>query len=255
MPRKSYWNETYYPQPTVEELQRNASNTAAKAKSRGKQLHPVKLAGRTIAGSWWGKAWCENLERYADYETRLPRGQRYVRSGAVVDLQIQAGRILARVQGTRKTPYKEEIRISPLSQERCDEILERCSARVDSLESLLNGTFPEALKDVFLGEGGLFPTPREISFSCSCPDWAVMCKHVAAALYGIGARLDEDPLLFFTLRGIDTARFVDVVIANRIESMLENADRPSSRILANASLDELFGLDMENAGSPCLPAL
>ena len=242
MPRKSYWDETYYPQPTVEELQRNAANTAAKARSKGKQLHPVKLNGRTIAKSWWGRAWCENLERYADYETRLPRGQRYVRSGAVVDLQIEQGKITARVQGTRKTPYKEEIRISPLSQQRCDEILERCSARVDTLESLLSGRFPEELKDVFLGEGGLFPTPREIAFSCSCPDWAVMCKHVAAALYGVGARLDEDPLLFFTLRGIDAARFVDVVIANRIETMLANAERPSTRILTDAAMDELFNL-------------
>lgn len=242
MPRKSYWDETYYPQPTVEELQRNAANTAAKARSRGKRLHPVKLTGRTIAKSWWGMSWCENLERYADFETRLPRGQRYVRSGAVVDLQIEQGRITARVQGTRKTPYKEEIRISPLSQQRCDEILERCSARVDTLESLLSGRFPEELKDVFLGEGGLFPTPREIAFSCSCPDWAVMCKHVAAALYGVGARLDEDPLLFFTLRGIDAARFVDVVIANRIETMLANAERPSARILTDAAMDELFSL-------------
>ena len=97
-------------------------------------------------------------------------------------------------------------------------------------------------QDIFLGSGGLFPTPREISFSCSCPDWAMMCKHVAAALYGVGARLDADPLLFFTLRGIETTRFVDVVIANRVESMLANVDRPSPRIIRDASLDELFGV-------------
>ena len=186
--------------------------------------------------------WCQNLEQYADFETRLPRGQRYVRSGAVVDLQIQKGKITARVQGTRKTPYKIEIRISPLSQARCDEIMDRCTDRVDTLENLLAGTFPESMKDVFLGKGGLFPTPREISFSCSCPDWAVMCKHVAAALYGVGARLDEDPTLFFSLRGIDTERFVDVVIANRIESMLANVDRPSDRILRDTDLTELFGV-------------
>ena len=94
----------------------------------------------------------------------------------------------------------------------------------------------------FLGGDGLFPTPREISFSCSCPDWAVMCKHVAAALYGVGARLDEDPTLFFSLRGIDTGRFVDVVIANRVEAMLSNVNRPSSRILQDVDLTELFGV-------------
>ena len=242
MAKRTYWNETYYPQPTESELRRNVEQTTQKAGKKGQTLHPVILQGRTIAKSWWGKAWCANLERYADYETRLSRGQRYVRSGAVVDLQIQTGKIHARVQGTRKTPYKVEIRISPLSQQRCDEIMERCTSRVDSLESLLNGSFPEALKEVFLGEGGLFPTPREISFQCSCPDWAVMCKHVAAALYGVGARLDEDPLLFFTLRGIDSGRFVDVVIANRIESMLANVDRPSPRIIASADIPELFGI-------------
>lgn len=242
MAKKSYWDETFYPQPTEQELRYNAAETARKASIKGRLLNPVVLTGRKIAASWWGQAWCENLERYADYETRLSRGQRYVRSGAVVDLQIQTGRILARVQGTRKTPYKVEIRISPLSQQRCDKIMDRCSTRVDSLENLLAGHFPEELKDVFLGEGGLFPTPREISFSCSCPDWAMMCKHVAAALYGVGARLDADPLLFFTLRGIETTRFVDVVIANRVESMLSNADKPSPRIIQGAALDDLFGI-------------
>lgn len=242
MARKSYWDQTYYPQPTENEIRSNAARTARKASGKGQILHPVVLIGRTIAKSWWGKAWCQNLEQYADFETRLPRGQKYVRSGAVVDLDIQKGKISARVQGTRKTPYKIEIRISPLSQQRCDEIMDRCTARVDTLENLLKGSFPESMKDVFLGEGGLFPTPREISFSCSCPDWAVMCKHVAAALYGVGARLDEDPTLFFSLRGIDTSRFVDVVIANRVEAMLSNVNRPSERILQDADLTALFGV-------------
>ena len=242
MTKKSYWDETYYPQPTEYELRHNAAETARKATQKGQRLNPVVLSGRQITKSWWGQAWCENLERYADFDTRLSRGQRYVRSGAVVDLQIQTGKVLARVQGTRKVPYKVEIRISPLSQERCDEIMDRCSSRVDSLENLLAGHFPDALKDIFLGADGLFPTPREISFSCSCPDWAMMCKHVAAALYGVGARLDEDPLLFFTLRGIETTRFVDVVIANRVEAMLANVDKPSPRIIRDAALDELFGV-------------
>ena len=242
MARKSYWEQTYYPQPTEYEIRSNAAQTARKASKEGQILHPVILSGRTIAKSWWGKAWCQNLEQYADFETRLPRGQKYVRSGAVVDLQIQKGKIAARVQGTRKTPYKIEIRISPLSQQRCDEIMDRCTTRVDTLENLLSGSFPESMKDVFLGDGGLFPTPREISFSCSCPDWAVMCKHVAAALYGVGARLDENPTLFFSLRGIDTGRFIDVVIANRVEAMLSNVNRPSRRILQDADLTELFGV-------------
>lgn len=242
MAKRKYWNEVYYSQPTVEEIRTKAEATARKAQEKGKTMHPVIVRGREVAKSWWGRAWCENLERYADYESRLPRGQRYVRSGAVVDLQIKQGKIDARVQGTRSTPYKVEIRISPLSQQRCDEIIDRCTERIESLESLVSGTFPEEMKDVFTGKGGLFPTPREISFSCSCPDWAVMCKHVAATLYGVGSRLDEDPLMFFSLRGIDMDRFADVAIASRIDRMLENADRPSDRIITQSGWEDLFGV-------------
>ena len=110
------------------------------------------------------------------------------------------------------------------------------------IHKLVSGDFPEELKEIFIDEGGLFPRPKEISFNCSCPDWALMCKHVAATLYGVGARLDEDPLLFFTLRGINTDRFVDVVIANRTEKMLANFDRPSKRILSDIDLSEMFGV-------------
>ncbi len=237
-----YWDEVHYSQPTTEELKSKADRSNQQARKKGQQYDPVILEGRVIARSWWGKAWCANLEQYADYGSRLPRGQHYVRSGAVLDLQIRKGKIQARVQGRRATPYKVEIRISPLSEERCQEIIQRCSRRIESLEALVAGKFPEELKDVFTGEGGLFPTPREISFSCSCPDWAVMCKHVAGALYGVGARLDRDPMLFFTLRGIDAEKFTGVAISNRVSSMLANADRPSSRIITTAGWEELFGV-------------
>ncbi len=232
-----YWNEMNYPQPTEEELKENAKNTRKKAAAKGQTLHPIVIKSRQIANSWWGKAWCQNLERYADFDTRLPRGRRYVRTGAVIDLQIKKGKIQARVQGTRKTPYKVEIRISPLSERRIEEITGKCETRVETLDQLVNGDFPKELKDVFLEDGGLFPEPREISFSC-----AVMCKHVAASLYGVGARLDEEPLLFFSLRGVDTNKFVDVVISSRVESMLANVDKPSDRIIRDTRLEDLFGV-------------
>lgn len=237
-----YWNDMSYSQPTEEKLKENAKQTAEKAAAKGKMLHPIVITSRQIAKSWWGKSWCENLERYADYETRLSRGRRYVRTGAVVDLQINKGKILARVQGTRKTPYKVEIRISPLSKQRIESITKKCGTRVETLEKLVSGDFPKELKDVFFDEGGLFPEPREISFSCSCPDWAIMCKHIVATLYGVGARLDEEPLLFFSLRGIDTNRFVDVAISNRIDAMLANVNQPSKRIIQDAQIVDLFGV-------------
>ncbi len=238
-----YWSgDGHYSQPTAQKLQQNAAASQRKARAKGQAWEPVDVQGRDIAKSWWGKAWCDNLERYADYDSRLERGKRYVRTGAVVDLQIQKGRILAKVQGSRKTPYKVEVRISPVSEQRCQNIIQCCNKKVENLEKLLSGDFPEELKELFQGEDGLFPTPKEISFTCSCPDWALMCKHVAAALYGVGTRLDEMPALFFQLRGIDVERFIDVALANKVETMLANAQKPSSRILTGQDLETLFGV-------------
>lgn len=240
---KNYWNQESFSQPSVEELKRRANASLHTAKRRGQTYDPVIPAkGREICRSWWGKAWCSNLERYADYESRIDRGKRYVRSGTVVDLKIQGGRVEARVQGSRKIPYKVAIRISPLSEEKCQRIIERCGRKIESLEKLVAGEFPEELKELFLEKDGLFPSPKEISFDCSCPDWALMCKHVAAAMYAIGVRLDENPFYFFALRGIDVDRFIDVTLENKVESMLRNADQVTDRMMGEVDLAELFGV-------------
>ena len=235
-----YDTEQIYEQPSTEKLQENAEQTLKKALGKGKKMKPVIVEGRSIANSWWGRAWCENLERYADYEGRLERGKRYLRTGTVVDLQIKKGIVSARVQGRRKSPYKVEIRISPISEDNLQRIMGICEKRIESMDMLLKGKFPEDLRDTFIGEGGLFPTPKEISFNCSCPDWALMCKHVSAVLYGVGVRFDEDPLLFFTLRGIEVEHFVDVTLENSVESMLRNVDVKSDRIITGNSWKKLF---------------
>ena len=151
-----YWEDGFYSQPTTSELKRKSEASRASAEKKGKRLEPVVIQGRNIAKSWWGRAWCNNLEQYADYESRLGRGKRYVKTGAVIDLNITKGRIQAKVQGSRKTPYKVEIRISPLSEEQCQEILQKCGKRVETLEKLLAGDFPEELKELFARRGGLF---------------------------------------------------------------------------------------------------
>lgn len=238
-----YWRDIpNYNQPSGAELQRKSAASKKKEKAKGKVLEPVEVRGRKVVSSWWGNAWCDNLEQYADYESRLGRGKRYVRTGAVIDLKIQKGKVSARVQGTRKTPYKVEIRISPLSEEKCQAIIQKCGKKLENLEELLSGNFPEEMKDLFQGRDGLFPSPREISFNCSCPDWALMCKHVAATLYGVGVRLDEKPLLFFELRGIDVGRFIDVTLANRVEAMLANAGNTSSRVIEDGDIEGMFGV-------------
>lgn len=237
-----YWNTTFYEQPSVAQLRKRVAETAKKEKNKGNVLEPVLVQGRNIVKKWWGKAWCSNLEQYADYESRLDRGKRYVRTGSVIDLKIHKGKILAKVQGTRKIPYKVEVRISPLSEGKCQNIMQKCGRKIENMDELLNGNFPVELQELFQGMDGLFPTPKEISFSCSCPDWALMCKHVAATLYGVGVRLDENPLLFFELRGVDVGRFIDTTLANKVESMLANEGKQSERIMEDEDITELFGV-------------
>ncbi len=231
-----------YSQPTAAELAANSENTRKKAARKGTVLEPVIIQGRNITKNWWGNAWCRNLEKYADYANRLDRGKRYVRSGTVLDLKINKGKVIAKVQGSRRTPYKVEVHISPLSEEKCQRIISRCEKKIQNIEDLMLGNIPQDMQDIILGEDGLFPTPSEISVSCTCPDWAIMCKHVAAVLYGIGARLDEKPLLFFELRGIDPDRFVSIALNNKVDEMLANEGKPSPRIMDDSDAWSLFGL-------------
>lgn len=239
-----YWKTTkQYSQISVELLQQKAKDSVQQSLNKGKEMHPIVVEGRSIAKSWWGQAWCDNIEHYADYESRISRGKRYVKSGVVIDLVIKKGKVQAKVQGTRKRPYRVEVKISPLNELKCERIIEQCTSQIKSLHEMINGTFPEQLKDIFMGEDGLFPSVREISFQCSCPDWAIMCKHVAATLYAIGTKLDENPFLFFELRGIDVNRFVDVAIQDHVDALLENANKePSNRVMSDACIQDLFGL-------------
>ena len=225
-------------------LRRMAEESAAKAGKRGRKYEPVIAHSKRgeVCESWWGQAWCHNLERYADYESRLDRGKRYIRSGTVIDLQIKNGRVEAKVQGRRKTPYKVEIRIGRLSEDSIQRIVSQCNERIESVEALVQGRFPEDLKGVFTEEDGLFPKPNEIQFSCSCPDWALLCKHVAAVLYGIGVKFDENPFFFFHLRGIDVDRFLDITVQSRVETMLSHADVQSERIITDRDVNALFGV-------------
>ena len=167
----------------------------------------MTIEGRTIAKSFWGKSWCSNLERYSDFANRLPRGRTYVRNGSVVDLQIAKGEVLAFVSGSEL--YKIKIDIAPVAARRWKAICRDCAGTINSLVELLQGRLAKGVMDRVCREGdGLFPSPDEIKLSCSCPDWADMCKHVAAALYGVGARLDEQPRLLFVLRGVDESELL-----------------------------------------------
>ncbi len=227
----------------VAKKKEKAKKQIEKLMKKNPGLAPIIIEGKNIANTWWGKAWNKNLENYADYSNRISRGRSYVRSGAVLDLQIETGIVKALVQGSQKKPYEIEITIEPLSKVKWDSILSVCNHKIDSLEALVDGKFPKELEELFTIKGkGLFPTDKEIKFGCSCYDWADMCKHVTAALYGIGARFDKDPTLFFMLRNIDFDVLLKKTIEQKMQSMLKNSDKKSNRVLDDEDVLGLFGL-------------
>lgn len=214
-------------------------------------LRPVRLQGNIMAKTWWGKSWNKNLERYADYNNRIGRGRSYLRHGALLDLQIGSGQVKALVQGSRLEPYSVVIRIEPLKKGIWEKHKVACESRLESLQELLSGQFPKSLEEIFMRkEKGLFPSPKEISFSCSCPDWADMCKHVAASLYGIGSRLDEEPQLFFKIRQVNVDDLVTQALEDSTSKLLKKAEKKSKKVLDDSRLSELFGIDMEGNPAP-----
>lgn len=220
-----------------------AARSLAKLMKKDPGIDPVIIQGRTLASSWWGKAWNTNLESYADFSNRIDRGKTYVRSNAVLDLKVIKGEVHAKVQVSRAAPYEVLVKIDALADEKWKKVRELCNYRIGSLEELIQGKFPKELEVLFTDRKyGLFPSPKEIHFSCSCPDWASMCKHVAATLYGVGARLDKDPMLFFALRGLDGQDLVRKTMESRIESMLKNAGKKSRREIPEADIASLFKL-------------
>ncbi|MGC1281119.1 MAG: hypothetical protein WA893_23335, partial [Xanthobacteraceae bacterium] len=157
------------------EKRRRAEIKVAELKKQGRPIAPLEIKGRTIARSFWGQSWCSNLERYSDFESRLPRGRSYVRNGSVVDLQITKGEVAAMVSGSEL--YQIRITISPVAGKRWRAICRDCAGTIDSLVELLQGRLAKGVMDRVCREGdGLFPAPNDIKLSCSCPDWADMCK-------------------------------------------------------------------------------
>jgi len=237
------------PYVPVAERRRQAARELARRKKQGRPVSPVTLAGRTIARTFWGRAWCDNLERYSDFANRLPRGRTYVRNGSVLDLQIAAGQVKAVVSGS--TIYQVAVKVSAVPKARWRSICADCGGAIDSLVELLQGRFSQGvMARICRQQTGLFPAPAEIAFSCSCPDWASMCKHVAAVLYGIGARLDEQPELLFTLRQVDEK---DLIAKAGSGLALSKRGPAADRILADDGLAELFGVDMDTPGAAPVP--
>jgi uncharacterized Zn finger protein len=234
------WYGEYRPYVSVAERRRRGLREAEKRKKKGEALAPVEATGRAIAGTFWGKAWCDNLESYSDFENRLPRGRTYVRNGSVVDLQIAKGTVTALVQGSEL--YEVKVTIAPLAKERWTGIVDACAGKIDSLVELLQGKLSRGVMEVVTHhDTGLFPAPAQIEMSCSCPDWATMCKHVAAALYGVGARLDQKPELLFVLREVDHLALIEKAGA----PIPRATTKRGTKLLAEEEMASVFGIEIE----------
>jgi len=247
-----YWNRysSYYP-PYVPVAKRRAN--AAKElkkleKQTGRKPIPITIDGRKIAATFWGKAWCDHLESFADFASRLPRGRTYVRNGSVVDLQISPGAIEARVAGSEL--YTVTISIKQTQPDTWSAIKSACAGQISSLIDLLKGKLADGVMRIIADQnGGLFPLPREIDFDCSCPDSASMCKHIAAVLYGIGARLDTSPELLFLLRKVDHLELIQSAAPIPTTT-------PADNTIAESDVSAIFGIDLDTQPqtAPPLPS-
>ncbi len=212
---------------------------------KGFVASPVEASGREIARTFWGRAWCRNLESYSDFSNRLPRGRTYIRNGSVLHLHVDSGRIKALVSGSDL--YEIDVSIAPVPAKAWSSIRKECTGKIASLVSLLRGELPGPVMEVVTRHGaGLFPSPGEIRMKCSCPDWAVLCKHLAAVLYGVGVRLDEKPELLFLLRGVDHVELVTEAAAAAGSGLAATAPGKGKALGLDASgLSELFGIEVE----------
>jgi uncharacterized Zn finger protein len=237
-----YYNGGFPEYVPVAERRKRAARKLTQLRKKGHEPQPVEIDGRAIATTFWGKAWCDHLESHADLANRLPRGRTYVRNGSVIDLQIAKGEVRALVSGSEI--YEAKVRIQPLAAARWKVVRRECAGQIGTVVELLAGKLSSAVMEVLCDrQKGLFPATREIAMSCSCPDGAWLCKHLASVLYAVGARLDHAPELLFTLRGVDGAELV--AAAGKAEALANAA--PADGAIGKEQLAEIFGIEMDTA--------
>jgi uncharacterized Zn finger protein len=236
MSRSSFEFPPYVP---VAERKKAAARLVKKLSKKGQKVNPIVIEGRAISKTFWGKSWCDNLNSYSDYENRMPRGRCYARNGSVIDLNIKAGEIIALVSGSEI--YDVHIKISQVAKSTWQKIVKECSGEISSLIELLQGKFSKGVMEIITKpKTGLFPKKSEIKFDCSCFDHADMCKHVSAVLYGVGARLDENPEDLFLLRQANHAELIENVPVGDLSKSLEK--NQSTEVVGD--LSKIFGIDI-----------
>ena len=241
----SRYYDGWRPYVSVAQRRANALREMNKLRKKGAVIEPVQIEGRTIARSFWGKGWCTHLESFGDYSNRLPRGRTYARNGSVCHLHIAKGQVEAIVSGSEL--YDIQVTITPLKKARWEKLKKQCTGKIGSLIELLQGKLSDEIMGIVTDrKEGMFPQPGEISYQCNCPDWAGMCKHIAAVIYGIGARLDTKPELLFQLRGIDHQELITADAATGAITG-SGSKRSRRRALAGKELGNVFGVDLEDS--------
>lgn len=234
------WHQ-WKPYVPVAERRKRAQKKIKDLTKKEVKLQPVEISGRTIARTFWGKSWCDHLEKFSDFANRLPRGRTYVRNGSVFHLQIQSGKIISQVIGSEI--YQITIDVALLPKKNWQKIKQKCAGSIGTLLELLQGKLSEEIMSVVTHKSdGLFPGSGDLKFKCSCPDYADMCKHVAATLYGAGARLDAEPHLLFTLRGVDHEQ---LITEPTLGSHSEATDSTKEDTLKSEDLSDIFGIDIQ----------
>ena len=209
---------------------------------------PVKdgIKAKNVRGafgtSWWAKRWIAVLETFG-WGSRLTRGRSYARQGQVLNIDLQVGRVNAKVQGSRATPYKVKIEIPPLGDAQWERAVDSMAEQAIFAAKLLAGEMPQNIEDAFTAAGvPLFPrSARDIITACSCPDPANPCKHIAAVYYLLGERFDEDPFLIFHLRGRTREQIVDALRARRASATGDASDQQVAPVEAVPGLADLLG--------------
>ncbi len=234
-------------QESVGEKKAKAKKKIAALRKKGEDISPVEIEGRKLAKSWWGIAWNNNIANYADLSNRLSRGRSYVTHGCVIDLQIDENLIMAQVLGSGTSVYNAIININSLNKKQWKEIKESVTGNISSLNELLAGKFPKEMQEILTEKGeGLFPMPKEFHPKCDCPDSSRFCKHLAAVIYGIGSRLDSDPNLLFTLRGVNPKELVSEIVVEQKDNLIAKAKSVKSKRIMNMKdnkLSKLFDID------------
>lgn len=233
------------PYVPVAKRRAKAAREMKKLIKKGMKIEPIEVQGRKIVRTFWGEAWCNHLEQFSDYENRLPRGRTYVRNGSVCHLAISKGKVEAIVSGSEL--YNIKINITPLPASKWKNVRKQCAGQIGSMLELLRGRFSDNVMNIVTDQNkGLFPKPSEIKLACDCPDWAEMCKHIAAVLYGVGARLDHQPELLFLLRNVDH----EELISADLDIQTATAGKGKRRQLVGADLSDVFGVEMEEPVKP-----